>query len=140
MAAKDTERKRLHKLSRVELLELLLAQTRETELLHEKLDEANAALTERYLRITEAGDLAHAVLDVNKVMEAAQAAAQQYLDNIATMKKETENTCIRLINEAKQEAERIRSAALAGELPTEDSAEKIVEKLKEKNTQTGEYL
>lgn len=139
MATKTTDRKKLQKLSRVELLELLLAQTRETEMLREKLDKANAALTERYLRITEAGDLAHAVLAVNEVVESAQRAAQQYLDNIATMKRETEHTCRKLISEAREEAERIRAAAMLGQQePAEDLTEDITAMLDEKNEQSGE--
>lgn len=139
MATKTTDRKKLQKLSRVELLELLLAQTRETEMLREKLDKANAALTERYLRITEAGDLAHAVLAVNEVVESAQRAAQQYLDNIATMKRETEHTCRKLISEAREEAERIRAAAMLGQQePAEDLTEDITAMLDEKKEQSGE--
>ena len=118
-------------------------QTRETEMLREKLEKANAALTDRYLQIAEAGDLAQAVLAVNGVMNTAQAAAQQYLDNIAAMKRETEVTCIRIINEAKEEAERIRSAAMLGKDVSDTAAAKerseTTERLSEDTTtQAGE--
>lgn len=138
--AKSPERKKLQRLSRVELLELLLAQTRETEMLRGKLEEANAALTERYIRISEAGDLANAVLAVNKVMDATQEAAQQYLDNIAAMKRETEVRCIRLIQEAKEEAERIRGAAMLDQSPEIRTPEEILEKLKENVEQSEDNL
>ena len=45
------------------------------------------------MQVAEAGNLAEAVLAVNGVMEAAQAAAQQYLDNIAAMEQETRHKC-----------------------------------------------
>lgn len=138
--AKSAERKKLQRLTRVELLELLLAQTRETEMLRGKLEEANAALTERYIHIAEAGDLANAVLAVNKVMDSAQEAAQQYLDNIAAMKRETEIRCIRLIREAREEAERIRAAAMLDQDPGTETPEEILEKLKENVEQSGEDL
>jgi len=80
--------KELKRLSRAELLELLLIQTRETEQLRRKLEKAEAALADRQLRLSNAGDLAQAVLSINGVMEAAQAAAQQYLDNIIQMEQE----------------------------------------------------
>lgn len=111
MAERSPERKKLQKLSRMELLELLLAQTRETELLREKLAKAEEALTDRYLKVTEAGDLAHAVLAVNDVVKNAQDAANQYLDNIERMQVETEKSCRRMIDEARREAEMIRSEA-----------------------------
>lgn len=108
----NNPKKNLQKLSRLELLELLLAQTRETEMIRKKLEKAEAALTDRYLKVEEAGDLAHAVLAVNQVMESAQVAAKQYLDNIEQMKRETELSCKLMIEQAKNEAERIRNEAL----------------------------
>lgn len=80
--------KELKRLSRSELLELLLIQTKETERLTKELEETKKLLSDRYLRIEKAGDLAHAVLEINGVMAAAQAAAKQYLDNIVRMEQE----------------------------------------------------
>lgn len=138
MATKDVERKKLQKLSRVELLELLLAQTREMEMLRQQLDKANAALSDRRLRVLEAGDLAHAVLEVNDVMNAAQRAAEQYLDNIAAMKSETERRSLLLIKEAQEEAQRIREAAMLDREPTKGTAEEILAELDQKIRQSGE--
>ncbi len=107
--------KEMKRLSRAELLEMLLVQTRETERLQNKLKQAEELLQERNLRIQNAGDLAHAVLDLNGVMEAAQEAAQQYLENIAAMESETKKRCQSLVAQAHQEAERIRRAAQEGE-------------------------
>lgn len=105
--------KELKRLSRAELLELLLVQTKETERLMKKLEEAEKLLYQRELKLQNAGDLAHAVLEVNGVMEAAQAAAQQYLENIAAMERDTKAKCERLLEEARREAERIRRQAPA---------------------------
>lgn len=52
------------------------------------------------------------MLEVNGVMEAAQAAARQYLDNIAVMEEEARERCRQMIDEAREEAERIRGEAL----------------------------
>lgn len=104
--------KALKKLSRAELLELLLTQTREVEHLRQKLEKAEALLVDRHIRVLEAGDLAQAVLSVNGVMEAAQAAAQQYLDNMAYMEKETKLRCDQMLEDARKEATRIRENAL----------------------------
>lgn len=102
--------KKLRRMNRHELLELLLVQTQETERLQEQLEKAEAMLSERNLHIQEAGDLAQAVLVINGVMEAAQASAQQYLDNIIAMEEETRIKCEKLISDAQKEAERIRGA------------------------------
>lgn len=111
MGKANTETKRLRRLSRAELLELLLAESRETERLRQKLEMAEAALADRHIRMESAGDLAHAVLEVNAIMQSAQIAAQQYLDNIAEMKEETQEQCRRMLEKARLEAERIRSHA-----------------------------
>ncbi len=104
--------KELKRLSRSELLELLLIQTKENERLMKQLTEAEERITRRDLKLENAGDLAHAVLEVNGVMEAAQAAARQYLDNIAIMEKQTQEKCQTMLEEARREAEQIREHAL----------------------------
>lgn len=105
------DNKKLRRLSRAELLELLLIETQEVERLKASLAKAEAELVDRQLRLTAAGDLAHAVLEVNGVMDAAQAAAQQYLENIIAMEQETRETCRRMIEEAEEEARKIREGA-----------------------------
>lgn len=108
--------KELKRLSRAELLELLLMQTRETEKLRSQLEHAQQKLRDRQLAIEKSGDLAQAVLAINGVMESANAAAQQYLLNMATMEAETKARCEKMLEEARVEADWIRSTALmAGE-------------------------
>lgn len=80
--------KELRRLSRVELLEMLLAQTEENERLRERLDEAEAALNDRRIEIERAGSLAEASLRLNKVFTAADEAARQYLENVQRMARE----------------------------------------------------
>ena len=99
--------KELRRLSRAELLELLLEQTKEAERLRAKLIKAEEMLSDRELRMDNAGDIAHAALEINGVMETAQAAAQQYLDNIARMERETKLRCEKMLMDARQAAEQI---------------------------------
>ena len=96
--------KELKKLNRAELLELLLVQTRETERLRSKLAKAEKQLSDRQLQVEKAGDLAQAVLEINGVMEAAQAAARQYLDNIVRMEQETKQRCEKMLRAARRAA------------------------------------
>lgn len=83
----------LRRLSRAELLELLLEQSREVERLQQRIAELEDSLADRSLRLSRVGDLAQAALAVNGVMDAAQKAAQQYLDNIAAMEAATKIKC-----------------------------------------------
>lgn len=100
--------KKLSRLNRKQLLELLLEQTKETERLQAELDEAKLQLQDRNLKIQEAGNLADAVISINQVMEIAQKAAQQYLDNMAAMEAETEEKCKKMLEQAAMESEKIR--------------------------------
>ncbi|MBQ7779408.1 MAG: DNA repair protein [Clostridia bacterium] len=77
--------KDLKKLSRKELLELLLEQTRRVNYLQEKLAAAERQLANRSITASEAGSIAEAALKLNGVFEAAEAAASQYIVNVKRM-------------------------------------------------------
>lgn len=112
-------KKELKRLSRAQLLELLIEQTRENMNLQEQLDDANARLEQRDIRIEQAGSIAQAALELNGVFEAAQSAAGQYIENLRRMTAEQEEICIRM-----REAERKAQEARAGELAAQaDAAE-----------------
>lgn len=97
--------KELKKLNRAELLELLLVQTKEVERLRHELAEVRQELADRRLGLKQAGNLAQAVLAVNGVMEAAQAAANQYLENIAALEAEARERFGQLLLEAETQEE-----------------------------------
>lgn len=74
--------KELKKLSRADLLEMLLAQTKENEQLKEQITQLQKQLHERQIMIDQSGSIAEAALKLNGIFEAAQNAADQYLENI----------------------------------------------------------
>lgn len=82
-----TEQK-LNKLSRSELLELLIQASRENEELALRVEELEKKLNDRTIKIKKAGSLAEAALSLNGVYEAAEAAAKQYVYNIKLMLKQ----------------------------------------------------
>lgn len=71
--------KELKRLKRVDLLELLLAQSRENDRLRAELEETRRKLDAKELVLEQAGSIAEAALRLNKVFETAQAAADQYI-------------------------------------------------------------
>lgn len=77
--------KNLKKLSRADLLELLLEESKENERLREKLRVASEKLKDKTILIQNAGSIAEAAMQLNKVFEAAEAAAQQYVENVRRM-------------------------------------------------------
>lgn len=97
----------LKKMSRTELLELLLEQSRQLEAAQQELEQTRQEQEIRRLELTDAGSIAEAALRINGVFEAAQAAADQYLENIRRFEVEREALCKKAQEEGQREAERI---------------------------------
>ena len=86
----------LKKLNRIELLELLLAQSKEIDRLNQEISRLNGELEkqkalqqetekrleDRRLRLEETGSMAEAALSIFHVFEDAQKAADLYLENV----------------------------------------------------------
>ena len=101
--------KELRKLRRVELLELLVDQAAEMEELRRQLDQANEALAQRKIQLEEAGSIAEAALRLNGVFEAADKAAQEYLDSAREMAQKREALLRRTQEDAEQMARELLS-------------------------------
>lgn len=99
--------KDLKKLGRTELLEMLIDQISENEKIRAELDAAKEELNSKQIKINNAGSLAEASLYLNGVFAAAQAAADQYLENI----RNTESYCKRIQADAEKHAADIMAAA-----------------------------
>ena len=82
-------RKELQKMGRRELIVLLLEISNENDRLRTQLSDAQRRLASREIRIKRAGSIAEAAMELNHVFEAAQSAANQYLENI---KRNTEGS------------------------------------------------
>lgn len=97
----------LRKMSRVQLLELLIEKTRELEQVKEQLEQALEQLNDRGVVVEKAGTMAEAALQVNRVFEAADRAAQQYLDHMQQRVREQEALCAQIENESRDRAEQM---------------------------------
>ena len=82
-----TEQK-LRKLSRMELLEMLLEQSKEVEWLRQENQRLAEQLENRRIMIDEAGSIAEAAMELNQIFETAQKTADQYLQNVRQLCEE----------------------------------------------------
>ena len=89
MAKEKGKQNPLRKLNRLQLLELLAQQERELQELRAAVAEKDALLESRRIALEETGSIAEAALKLNEVFEAAQRAADQYLENIRAAAGET---------------------------------------------------
>ena len=89
----DKEFKRLSRSQLIDIIYQLQLKQKELENENQKLKED---LANKRIRIRQAGNIAEASLAIHNVMEAAQDAATQYLEEIRNMRNETERKCQRL--------------------------------------------
>lgn len=101
----------LRKLTRRQLLELLLKQTQRAEDLQLQNNTLKQQQDEKRMIVQEAGTMAEAALKLNKVFEAADAAAKQYVTQIQGYSIEDLKASKLTYNEAElQSIEMIRQA------------------------------
>ena len=99
--------KELQKLRRTELISLLLNAVRENENLREELAGTQKKLSERDIILEDTGSIAEASIRINKVFEAAQASADQYLANIRRIEETTAANAKQKEESTNAEAERL---------------------------------
>lgn len=78
----DSAAKQLKKLTRLELVEIIVQKAKENEELHKKIQHLQNQLDERMFVCQESGNIAEAALKINQIFEACQKAADDYLNNI----------------------------------------------------------
>ncbi len=104
--------KELKKLNRYQLLELLIIQTERADKLQTALDEAERRLNDQEINISTLGSIAEASLQLHGVFQAAQEAADMYINAAKKRAEEIEEEAYRksaaIITQALEEASRIK--------------------------------
>lgn len=103
--------KELKKLNRYQLLEMLIIQTERANELEKKLEQAQEKLDSREVQMTVMGSIAEASLQLSGVFEAAQNAADTYLEAVkersAAMEENARRQAEAILEEARQQARQI---------------------------------
>ena len=105
------DKKSYRRLSRAELLELLIAESEKCEALERQLKEAQEQLSDRTLKQSKAGSIAEAALALSGVFEAAEVACAQYMENIKRLSDDQERLCAEREAESQEKAARILADA-----------------------------
>ena len=105
--------KELKKLTRPELLELLLLQTKRADMLEEELKEAKIQLENKEITIDNAGSIASAALQLSGIFEKAEVAAAEYLENIKMLSEKQNRVCARIESESRKKADQMIADAEA---------------------------
>ena len=103
---KSMTEKDLKKLNRYQLLEMLIIQTERADDLQRRLDAAQAQLDSRDVQMTVVGSIAEASLQLSGVFEAAQNAADLYMNAVRERCAMMEAEAVRRAEEILEEANR----------------------------------
>ena len=101
----DRELRRMH---RAELIEIIYALKQREDQLTKENAALTAQLQDRQIRLSEAGSIAQAALELNRLFEAAQAAADDYLLSVKASHPDTDP-----LAQAQAEAQQILAQARA---------------------------
>ena len=104
----DRELRRMH---RAELIEIIYALKQSEDQLKAQNAALTAQLQDRQLRLANAGSIAEAALSLNGVFDAAQAAADQYLQAVRTSAAETQAQKEQILADAERQAQEIVDTA-----------------------------
>ena len=103
----------LRRMRRAELVEIIYALKQSEDQLKEQNAALTAQLQDRQLRISKAGSIAQAAMELNKVFEAAQAAADDYLHSVQVGREDAQVAAANTVAQARSEAQRILAQAQA---------------------------
>ena len=103
--------KEFKRLSRAELVDVIYQLQLQVDELSEENQKLKQALADKRIRINSVGSIAEAALEINNCFRSAQNAADQYLNEIKALREEAEAQRDKILEEARADAEVIRSAA-----------------------------
>lgn len=121
----------LKKLNRSDLLEMLLSLSQENESLQREVEFLRAQLNDRMMTIDNAGSLAEAALQLNGVFEAAQAACDQYMQNMQWRTEHQKQLCVEMEQATKKKCDRmVAEAKLQAAVYKNEAIRKVQEQVK----------
>lgn len=137
--------KELKRLSRNDLLEMLLDLSKENEKLRKGNEHLSMQLTDRKITIESCGSLAEAALQLNGIFQAAEASCAQYTENIRARSAELEERCQRIEQETiarckKMEEETKEACDLLLAQAQAQARACLEEAMKQRDSQNQEYL
>ena len=115
--------KEFKRLGRSQLIGIIYRLQLEIDKLNEEKQELESELKDKRLRLSSAGNIADAALEINNCFRSAQNAAEQYLNEIKAIREETEAERQRILSDAQAEA----AAIIAGAKKTNGDYDSAIE-------------
>ena len=116
-------------LSRAQLIDIIYQLQLQVDKLTEQKQKLDVALTDKHIRISSAGSIADAALEINGCFRSAQSAAEQYLDEIKKLRNSAEADRRKILSEARKEAAQLLTKAKAEAAQCISEAQKQAEEI-----------
>ena len=129
--------KEFKRLSRAQLIEIIYQLQLQIDKLNEEKQELESELADKRLRLSNAGNIAEAALEINDCFRSAQNAAEQYLNEIKAIREETEAQRKRILAETKAEAEAIIAGAKNTQGDYDSAIEAILTEFRQSHSDSG---
>ena len=129
--------KEFKRLSRAQLIDIIYQLQLQIDKLNEEKQELESELADKRLRLSNAGNIADAALDMNNCFRSAQDAAEQYLNEIKTLREEAEAECQRILAQAQAEAAAILGDAKKSQGDYDSAIEAILEEYGQSHSDNG---
>ena len=129
--------KEFKRLSRAQLIDIIYQFQLQIDTLTEKNQDLEQELADKRLRLSNAGNIADAVLEINNCFRSAQNAAEQYLNEIIAIREETEAERQRILAEARAEAAAIIAGAKKTQGDYDSAIEAILKEYRQSRSDNG---
>ena len=127
----DQEFKRLN---RAQLIDIIYQFQLQVDQLTAQNQELERQLEDKRLRLSSAGNIADAALEINDCFHTAQKAAEQYLNEIQTIREETAAERQRILSEAQAQAEAIVESARKAQMNYNTTVDAILREVEQRRS------
>ena len=129
--------KEFKRLSRHQLIDIIYQFQLQVDTLTEQNQALEQELADKRLRLSNAGNIADAALEMNDCFRSVQKAAEQYLNEIKAMREETEAQRQRILSQAQEEAAEILAHARKTQGDYDSAIEAILKEYGQSHSDNG---
>ena len=129
--------KEFKRLNRAQLIDIIYQLQLQLDKVNEEKRELEGELADKRLRLSAAGNIAEAALEINDCFRSAQNAAEQYLNEIKAIREETEAERQRILAQAQAEAEAIIASTKQTQGDYDSAIEAILQEFKQSHSDNG---
>ena len=126
--------KEFKRLNRSQLIDVIYQYQLQVDTLTEENRELELKLADKRLRLSKAGSIADAALEINDCFRNAQKAAEQYLNEIKLIREEVEAERQKILEEAQMEASSIVNSAKKSQGNADSVIDKLLEEYRKKRS------